>query len=141
MSSLLSGSLPALLDLYVRDANFPDTLLLSPPPRLFGGGESRSRSNGLNQALSVYSKGMDELEWNFTTYEPLGPSGRRTSVTRPVSFHGAQLSPAWGGEARRSVLVGNGFGGFLAVPADEERPKTGGSWRHGAGGGKQDLWR
>src|SRR5204863_6674482 len=106
MSSLLSGSLPALLDLYVRDANFPVTLLLSPPPRLFGGGETRSRSNGLNQALSVYSKGMDELEWNFTTYEPLGPSGRRTSVTRQVSFHGAMLSPAWGSDGRRSVIEG-----------------------------------
>ncbi|KAK2748560.1 hypothetical protein FQN57_000695 [Myotisia sp. PD_48] len=141
MSSLLTGSLPALTDLYVRDAHFPETLMLAPPPRLFGGGENGPQAPGgygLNQSLSVYSKGLDELEWNFTTYEPYATTGRRTSVTRPVSFHGAQLSPAWGGEARKSFLVGNGFGGFLAVPA-EERPKSSGGW--GLGKGKRDLWR
>lgn len=154
MSSLLSGNLPSLRDLYVRDANFPETMMLSPPPRIFGGGEDGPRppggpgggGGGLNQALSVYSKGMNELEWNFTAYEPFAPAGRRGSVTRPVSFHGAQLSPAWGGEARRSVLVGNGFGGYLAVPADEERPKSSGGFSlksAGAAGGKGrgDLWR
>ncbi|PGH20124.1 hypothetical protein AJ80_03692 [Polytolypa hystricis UAMH7299] len=138
MSSLLSGSLPALVDLYVRDAHFPDTLLLAPPPR-FGNTNGTSRTQGLNQSLSVYSKGLDELEWNFTSYEPFAPAGRRGSVTRPVSFHGAQLSPAWGGEARKSVLVGNGFGGFLAVPADEERPKSSSGWRNSTA--KKDLWR
>lgn len=135
MSSLTSNCLPALRDLYVRDANFPDTLLLAPPPRIFGGGEfssSKPSNIGLNQPLNVYSKGMDELEWNFTPYEPPSTRGRRDSKTRPVSLHGAQLSPQWGGEARRSVLVGNGFGGFLAVPVDEERPKS---------SGKADLWR
>ncbi|KAL1959928.1 hypothetical protein VTO42DRAFT_596 [Malbranchea cinnamomea] len=146
MSSLLGGNLPALTDLYVRDANFPETLMLAPPPKIFGGGGGGSRQPpGLNQCLNVYSKGMDELEWNFTAYEPFAPHGRRGSVTRPVSLHGAQLSPAWGGEARRSVLVGNGFGGFLAVPADEiERPKSSGGWslRGGRSGkGKEDLWR
>ncbi|KAJ6107136.1 hypothetical protein N7523_008459 [Penicillium sp. IBT 18751x] len=141
VSSLMSRSLPALRDLYVRDAQFPDTLLLAPPPRLFGGGESgpQMMSGGLSQPLHVYSKGLDELEWNFTPYEPDPGFGRRSGSTRPVSFHDAQLSRSWGGDARKSVLVGNGFGGFLAVPADEdERPKSSGGYKRAS---RQDLWR
>jgi hypothetical protein len=140
ISSLMSRALPTLRDLYVRDAQFPDTLLLMPPPRLFGGGESGPRvKGGLTQPLNVYSKGLDELEWNFTPYDPSPAAGRRDSSTRPVSFHEAQLSRSWGGDARKSVLVGNGFGGFLAVPADEERPQS--SHGHQKRLSKQDLWR
>ncbi|EFR01289.1 hypothetical protein MGYG_04294 [Nannizzia gypsea CBS 118893] len=142
MSSLLTGSLPNLTDLYVRDANFPETLMLAPPPPVFGDSSRQSQANvGLNQALAVYSKGMDELEWNFTTYQPFAEAGRRMSSTRPVSLHGAQLSPAWGGEARRSVLVGNGFGGFLAVPAEEERRPSTSTRSSGGKREKRDLWR
>lgn len=151
MSSLIGGSLPNLVDLYVRDSGFPDTLLLAPPPKFGAGGGPNPRPlPGFNQALNVYSKGMDELEWNFTAYEPVGygGGGRRASTTRPISFHGAQLSPAWGGDARRSVLVGNGFGGFLAIPADEEeRPRSSGGFSlrgkdKGKGKGDLgDLWR
>ncbi|CAG8287692.1 unnamed protein product [Penicillium salamii] len=140
ISSLMARTLPALRDLYVRDSQFPDTLLLMPPPRLFGGGESGPRTTGgLAQPLNVYSKGLDELEWNFTPYDPSPVSGRRDSRTRPVSFHEAQLSRSWGGDARKSVLVGNGFGGFLAVPAEEERPKS--SQGHHKRLSKGDLWR
>ncbi|RLL97594.1 hypothetical protein CFD26_105157 [Aspergillus turcosus] len=121
ISSLMSNCLPALRDLYVRDASFPEVLLLAPPPRLFGGGENGPQvpAGGLSQPLNVYSKGLDELEWNFTPYEPSQTHSRRDS-TRPVSFHDAQLSRSWGGDARKSVLVGNGFGGFLAVPVEED---------------------
>ncbi|KAE8149598.1 hypothetical protein BDV25DRAFT_156011 [Aspergillus avenaceus] len=140
ISSLMSKSLPALRDLYVRDAAFPETLLLAPPPRLFGGGESGPQLAGgvLTQPLNVYSKGLDELEWNFTPYEPPSTRGRRDSTTRPLSFHDAQLGRAWGGDSRKSVLVGNGFGGFLAVPADDGRPKSSGGLRRDSRG---DLWR
>ncbi|KAF9886480.1 hypothetical protein FE257_011387 [Aspergillus nanangensis] len=140
VSSLVSNTLPALRDLYVRDANFPEALLLAPPPRLFGGGEAGPQFAGgvLTQPLNVYSKGLDELEWNFTPYEPPATRGRRDSTTRPVSFHDAQLGRSWGGDARKSVLVGNGFGGFLAVPVDEERPRSSGGWRRES---RQDLWR
>ncbi|RDW92861.1 F-box domain protein [Aspergillus mulundensis] len=142
ISTLMSNSLPALADLYVRDADFPEALLIAPPPRLYGGGESGPQfmGGGLARPLNVYSKGLDELEWNFTPYEPLGPStgGRRDSVTRPVSLHGASLSRSWGGDARKSVLVGNGFGGFLAVPVDDGRPKSSGGFRRDSRG---DLWR
>ncbi|PYI01136.1 hypothetical protein BO78DRAFT_464866 [Aspergillus sclerotiicarbonarius CBS 121057] len=140
IASLMSNNLPALRDLYVRDASFPETLLLAPPPRLFGGGETGPQffSGGISQPLNVYSKGLDELEWNFTPYEPPSTRGRRDSTTRPVSFHDAQLSRSWGGDARKSVLVGNGFGGFLAVPVDDGRPKSSGGWRRDS---RQDLWR
>lgn len=140
ISSLVSRSLPALRDLYVRDSSFPDTLLLMPPPRLFGGGESGPQMRGgLSQPLNVYSKGLDEFEWNFTPYDPSPMAGRRDSRTRPVSFHEAQLNRSWGGDARKSVLVGNGFGGFLAVPADEERPMS--SHGHQRRSSRQDIWR
>lgn len=142
ISTLMSNSLPALRDLYVRDADFPEALLIAPPPRLFGGGESGPQfmGGGLARPLNVYSKGLDELEWNFTPYEPLGSStrGRRDSVTRPVSFHDASLSQRWGGDARKSVLVGNGFGGYLAVPVEDGRPKSSGGFKRDS---KGDLWR
>ena len=40
---------------------------------------------------------------------------------------------------RKSVIVGNGFGGFLAVPVDEEggsRPRS----SAGEKGKRRDLW-
>lgn len=142
ISSLVSNSLPALAELYVRDSDFPETLLLAPPPRLLAeGGTGGPQSFGiLSQPLNVYSKGLDELEWNFTPYEPPSarPRGNRDSTTRPVSLRSAHLSASWGGDARKSVLVGNGFGGFLAVPADDSRPKSGAGSRRSS---RQDLWR
>ncbi|KAJ5765203.1 hypothetical protein N7520_004762 [Penicillium odoratum] len=139
ISCLMSRCLPALRDLYVRDAQFPDTLLLAPPPRLFGGGENGPQMmGGLSQPLNVYSKGLDELEWNFTPYEPDSTLGRSGTTTRPVSFQEAQLSRSWGGDSRKSVLVGNGFGGFLAVPEDGERPMSSSGNKRSS---RQDLWR
>lgn len=146
-SSLLSNCLPALRELYVRDSSFPESLL-TPPARPFSDSHLAPPSNrpkALNQALSVYSKGMEEMEWNFTSMEPASEvNGRRGSMSesRPLSFGGAEnLSPAWGGQARKSVMVGNGLGGFLAVPSDDVgRPSSSGSW----GGSKKerkDLWR
>ncbi|OTA31331.1 hypothetical protein BTJ68_08342 [Hortaea werneckii EXF-2000] len=110
-----------------------------------------------NQTLEVFSKGLDELEWVFTSITPAAPfpgggssfssSHRRGSSTggRPLSAISASrgLGPQWaqggfGGEARKSVMVGNGFGGFLAVPQEEvPRPLTSdGSGGSGGGGGR-----
>lgn len=98
-----------------------------PPPQ--NGGK------GFNQTLEVFSKGIDELEWVFTSIVPAAQSASRQSSAvggRPLSAYSASrgLGPQWaqggfGGEARKSVVVGNGFGGFLAVPQEEvPRPMT-----------------
>ncbi|OKL64709.1 hypothetical protein UA08_00526 [Talaromyces atroroseus] len=128
ISSLKSNSLPALRHLYALDPRFIDMLpLASPKP-------------DLQQPLALYTKGPDDFEWNITQYEPTA-TGKRTSVTRPVSFHLAQLSPRWGVESRQSVLVGNGFGGYLAVPVDEEGPASSGEKSTNRRDSKYDLWR
>ena len=102
---------------------------------------------GLNQELEVYSKGLDEMEWNFSKVQPPA-RGRRGSATapRPVSSYGLSenMSKSWGNQAgaRRSVIVGNGFGGFLAVPADGGRPSSSaGEKGHKRRGSQIDMWR
>ncbi len=86
---------------------------------------------GLKQPLDVYTKGLDEMEWNFSTVQPSKAAGRKGSMsaTRPISAFGidasgGRMSGTWsggsGGGFRKSVVVGNGFGGFLALPEPED---------------------
>ncbi|KAF8861231.1 hypothetical protein BDZ45DRAFT_282307 [Acephala macrosclerotiorum] len=169
--SLLSGSLPNLKELYVRDPDFPESLIdfrppaapfmsdpdnFTPPQNPFAQNTNRFSSNnpfakmqtgpGLNQELEVYSKGLDEMEWNFSKVQP-PVRGRRGSATapRPVSSYGLSenLSKTWGNQAgaRRSVIVGNGFGGFLAVPADGGRPSSSAGEKGKGRGSQYDMWR
>ncbi|KAI9822652.1 MAG: hypothetical protein M1827_000371 [Pycnora praestabilis] len=151
--SVLSSSLPSLRSLYVRDPTFPESLLLTPPAPSFASHAPTQR--GFQQSLDIYSKGLDELEWNFTSVSPPSALGKRgsASVTRPISAYrmsgidgtggsGGGLSPPWGGDARKSVMVGNGFGGFLAVPSEEGGGNGGSPNRgHGKRASRQDLWR
>lgn len=131
--SLIGNALPALTQLYVRDPDFAELLLLPPPPA-FTDGSVRSSvvsiapPRGLHQPLEVFAKGLDELEWVFTAIRPPTAPGRGSvaSAGRPISSYEASrgLGPQWaqggfGGDARKSVIVGNGFGGFLAVPQEE----------------------
>ncbi|TAQ89476.1 hypothetical protein B7494_g2233 [Chlorociboria aeruginascens] len=120
---------------------------LSPPPS----GTMPSHLPGLKQPLEVYSKGLDEMEWNFARVQPPAP-GRRGSATvpRPISSYGLSenMGKAWtqGQGARKSVVVGNGFGGFLAVPADEGVAGAGGRRPSSSAGekglrGNYDMWR
>ncbi|THV89334.1 hypothetical protein D6D26_09790 [Aureobasidium pullulans] len=142
--SLHANGLPALSQLYVRDPDFAEIMLLPAPPTPFmdGGGNQRQSvvgamnpPRGLHQPLEVFSKGLDELEWAFTAYQPPAASqGRHGSGSsgRPLSSYSAArgLGPQWaqggfGGDARKSVIVGNGYGGFLAVPQEEAaRPRS-----------------
>jgi hypothetical protein len=130
-SSLHQNALPALTTLYVRDQNFPEHLILPPFAAPFGNGANghQQQGKGFNQTLEVFSKGIDELEWVFTSIVPQVTGDKRSSMIsggRPLSAYnaGRGLGPQWaqggfGGEARKSVIVGNGFGGFLAVPQEE----------------------
>lgn len=147
--SLAGNAMPALTQLYVRDPDFAELLLLPPPPAPFADGSSRASTmsiappRGLHQPLEVFSKGLDELEWVFTAITPPSAPGHRGSVSggRPMSAYSASrgLGPQWaqggfGGDARKSVIVGNGFGGFLAVPQEESpRPMS-------AGGDRDRTW-
>ncbi|PBP23362.1 F-box domain-containing protein [Diplocarpon rosae] len=171
--SLISGGLPSLNELYVRDPDFAETLLdlapprpgfatdsnkfLAPPPNpLSGQNPNRFSSNnpfanmqqgpGLNQELQVYSKGLDEMEWNFSRVQPPSGGRRRGSATtpRPVSSYGLSdsMGKGWNspsGGARKSVIVGNGFGGFLAVPSDDGRPSSSAGERKR--GSQYNIWR
>ncbi|KAI9665600.1 MAG: hypothetical protein M1829_005680 [Trizodia sp. TS-e1964] len=140
-TSLLSSGLPSLTSLYVRDPSYPESLVLAVPPRLpFASNPSAPNPNMFLQQFSVFSKGVDELHWNFTSIFPSEPDTayRRSSMssTRPTSIYRASggLSPQWGIGARQSIVVGNGVSGFLAVPAEngprqgkrEWKPTTGG---------------
>src|SRR5262249_54461602 len=134
--------------LYVRDPTLAETLLLAPPRPPFS---PASAQNPLPQPLNIYTKALDESDWLLTT---LSPSADQTLLTptspttRPLSFLSAErgLGPQWrrssaAGEERSSIVVGNGFGGFLAVPVvveDGVSPRSSDSWKAGAGGGRLD---
>lgn len=107
---------------------------------------------GFHQTLEVYAKGLDELEWVFTSISAPSSTQKISSTGgRPLSQYSASggLGPQWaqggfGGEARKSVVVGNGFGGFLAVPQeDAPRPRSAGGRRWGSvdttGSGQTDM--
>ena len=86
------------------------------------------------------------MEWNFSRVKTAAARGRRGSASapRPVSSYGLSenMGKSWGHGARKSVIVGNGFGGFLAVPADGEgRPSTSGSAGASKRGSQYDMWR
>jgi hypothetical protein len=179
-SSLSLNGLSNLEELYVRDADFPESLIdLAPPvpafasdpdnfsgprspgilaPNGFGSpSQNRFSSNnpfakmatglGLRHELVVYSKGLDEMEWNFSKVQPPKQQGRRGSATtpRPVSSYGfgENMGRSWGanGGARQSIIVGNGFGGFLAVPSDDGGRPTSSAGERGSRGSQYDMWR
>ena len=100
-----------------------------------------SKLPGLMSPLALYTKSAPELEWNLTFIDPPSPSNGRTgraSATRPLSLYtiGTLSPPTSGrflgspagspGRGRDSMIVGNGFGGYLSVPSDEGggRPKS-----------------
>lgn len=103
----------------------------------------------LNQTLEVFTKGTDDVDWGSIRMDPFdmpggggGKSGGRSghgrsgsgASVRPMSGFGLDASlgswqPSHG--ARMSVVMGNGTGGFLAVPGD------GGGAGGGAAGGRR----
>ena len=86
--------------------------------------------------LTLYTKpaSAPELEWSVTIIDPPSErNGRRGSIsaTRPLSLVQERSSSPHSFSSRNnnSVLVGNGFGGFLTVPGEEGAGATG----HGHG--------
>ncbi|KAI4085942.1 MAG: hypothetical protein LQ344_007990 [Seirophora lacunosa] len=125
-SSILAGNFPSLISLYALSTSLPN-LLLPPPPAPFA--SFQGPSSRLRQPLMLYTKSIPEHDWYLTVISPPTSTNRRGSATatRPISFYNGstQLGPQWGEKARDSVIVGNGFGGYLAVPnEDGPRPSS-----------------
>ncbi|SPN97597.1 related to F-box domain protein [Cephalotrichum gorgonifer] len=124
---------------------------LQPPRR--GGADPANRfssnnpfagTGSLSRTLEVFTKSDEGMDWSFVQVNPIhstGPGsrfGKAGGGQRPQSSYGLDTDVTgmgWNsGGARRSIMVGNGTGGFLALPGD-----SGG----GAGGGKggdEDAW-
>ncbi|ETS77080.1 hypothetical protein PFICI_10954 [Pestalotiopsis fici W106-1] len=111
----------------------------------------------LNQTLAVYTKGEDENDWGLIKMDPYDNPGyaggrgvgggrahhaRSSSAThdRPLSSYGlADVGSRWregSGGARMSVIMGNGAGGFLAVPGGADPSHT----RRKSEGSGADEW-
>ncbi|MCJ1392921.1 hypothetical protein MMC18_005793 [Xylographa bjoerkii] len=156
-SSLLSGAVPSLRELYAFSPSLPELLLISPNAPFAGSNNPNRFSNtssiysnssqpppmvgalssfGIVSPLAIYTKPPEaiETEWSLTTLEPPSErNGRRgsASATRPISLVTSDRSGSTNSGSRRSkdsVLVGNGFGGYLAVPNED----SGGRGRPGS---------
>ncbi|KAK3685537.1 hypothetical protein B0T22DRAFT_221162 [Podospora appendiculata] len=88
-SSLLSGGLPNLHALYVRDPNFPELLLGLPPPApgFAGGGIARPSSSGSNRAFSPHhGSNNNSFSSNYSPKSPqtfLSPAGSSPPFAPP----------------------------------------------------------
>jgi len=127
-TSVLSGSLPSLSHLYVL-SDSPQTLLQPAPCPPHKGSRTGARppplSLGITRPLHLYTKSVREMEWDVTLISPPSSAHRRGSITaaEPESLrHHPPLSPLYRNKDRDSVIVGNGFGGFLAVPTLDSAP-------------------
>lgn len=136
---------------------------LSPPRRptdptnRFSSNNPFAGTGSLTHALEVFTKSDESMDWSFVQVKPLasyGPGSRfgGGSGQRPSSSYGLGTDVTglgWNsGGARRSVMVGNGTGGFLALPGEssggkeeEELWPTPKSSAGDRGGGDMDLWR
>lgn len=129
-SSILSGSLPSLTRLYALSITPQELLKPAMRPTLLA---SRSEaipppiSLGLEQPLRLFTKTVSELEWNLTLISPPSPAHRRgsTIVIGPESLQNTEPLSLWHeNKVRQSIIVGNGFGGFLAIPSPGFPPES-----------------
>lgn len=117
---------------------------------------AHSPQTTFKKPLNIYAKSLSEADWSFTHLIPPSAPGRRGSMTelRPLSGYGLSdtMAKSWSAngrdDVRKSVIVGNGFGGFLAVPA-EENGRPAGTGRPSSSAGEKgkrkseryDMWR
>lgn len=129
-SSVLSGSLPSLTDLYALSTSLPTMLLPPPQPNFAMNGTNNAYhpiNNVMSRPLRLYTKAVTEMEWNLTLISPptLADCRGTATTTRPMSLYVEnQSGPRWREKGRESVMVGNGFGGFLAVPSEDTWSKS-----------------
>lgn len=135
-SSIMSGALPSLTSVYALSLTITELLLPLPEAPFANKANSTSPYRGIVRPLHLYTKSILELEWNLTTITPPTAKERRGSIsaTRPVSLMGLPS----GSRGRDSVMVGNGFGGFLVVPSEEARPGSSSGAKRGTKRG--DAW-
>ena len=128
VSSIVHQALPGLRHLYALSEKLPFMFSSKLAPRV-----PNERLNNdlqgdyqLDHTLSLYTKSVSELEWNLTIIGPLSGGGHGSPAalaTRPLSLiHPPPVSPNWRDKSRQSVMVGNGFGGFLMVPEQDGGP-------------------
>lgn len=100
--------------------------------------------------LEIFTKSDEFGKWNFSRVDPL--PGATPRLRRPASSYGLAADVAgqgWDrGEARRSIMVGNGAGGFLPLPGQQDTAGVSGagstSWRPHSSSGeasrRKDAW-
>ncbi|KAH7362021.1 F-box domain-containing protein [Plectosphaerella cucumerina] len=144
---------------------------LQPPVRPFATGAAASNrfssnnpfagTGSLTHTLEIFAKKDEAMNWSFVKVSPtakLSPQNTsRYSMApvggdRPVSAYGLgadMVGQGWNtAGARRSIMVGNGVGGFMALPQDVPpipkdhpelwaRPVSSASSRKG----DRDMWR
>ncbi|KAI6633528.1 hypothetical protein MCOR14_006654 [Pyricularia oryzae] len=88
--------------------------------------------------LEVFTKGDDEIDWSFVKVS--GGYADNGEPSRPHSSYGLSSGSAggWGATAgaRRSVFMGDGGGGFLAVPPSPAGNRPG---MHGRSGSTNSI--
>ncbi|PKS07943.1 hypothetical protein jhhlp_006555 [Lomentospora prolificans] len=149
--------------------SYSNNFSFSPPKRSmdptnrFSSNNPFAGTGALTHTLEVFTKSDEGMDWSFIKVQPIhgsgfgppsrfGGGGRRGSQSqRPTSSYGlgADITGVgWDtGGARRSVMVGTGTGGFLAIPTDsggasQDEPEEWPRPRSSAGEkGDRDLWR
>ena len=131
-NSIHAGGLPLLAHLYALSTLLPSLLLSSSQPHDRHDTFSASGNSNLTHTtsqpqsiLNVYTKSISELEWNLTRIASPDEQRDRIAVatkTRPVSlYQSREMNPQWKNAGRESIMVGNGFGGYLLVPGAEKK--------------------
>ncbi|ROT43103.1 F-box domain-containing protein [Sodiomyces alkalinus F11] len=135
----------------------------APASNRFSSNNPFAGTGSLTHTLEVFAKRDEAMNWSFVKVSPdaaLAPSSSRHSMVggarhdRPLSTYGLGADIAGQGwntpGARRSVMVGNGVGGFVAIPTHEPaglKPPGGDAlWPRpltsdGEKKGDRDIWR
>ena len=108
----------------------------SPPNKMHARGQSQQQGprmpsgqipQGLKNPLQIFTKGLDEMEWNVSQITPAQGHGRKASMSggRPISFYGAggdvnqaanRLSSMFIGTQKNGIKDDDDFGPFAPPP-------------------------